>query len=104
MKDSIKRKLEITSERMEEISALLADSEIISDQNKFRELSLEYAHIEPIIKLFNEHEILSKDLIAAEEMIKDNDLDIQKMGERVFQGDLLPTVAAAEILAKLSQD
>ncbi len=30
--------------------------------------------------------------------------DIQKMGERVFQGDLLPTVAAAEILAKLSQD
>ena len=81
MKDSIKRKLEMTSERMEEISALLADSEIISDQNKFRELSLEYANIEPIIKLFNEYETLSKDLIAAEEMIKDNDLDIQKMGE-----------------------
>jgi peptide chain release factor 1 len=80
MKDSIRRKLEITSERMEEISHLLADPEVISDQNKFRGLSQEYSQIEPIINLFNEYKSLNEDLLAAEEMKQDKDTAIQIMG------------------------
>ena len=80
MKDSIRRKLEITSERMEEISHLLADPEVISDQNKFRSLSQEYSQIEPIINLFNEYKSLNEDLLAAEEMKQDKDTAIQIMG------------------------
>tara|TARA_B100000809_G_C15068624_1_gene505128 strand:- start:321 stop:1403 length:1083 start_codon:yes stop_codon:yes gene_type:complete len=80
MKDSIRRKLEITSERMEEISHLLADPEVISDQNKFRSLSQEYSQIEPIINLFNEYKSLNEDLLAAEEMKQDKDTTIQIMG------------------------
>ena len=80
MKDSIRRKLEITSERMEEISHLLADPEVISDQNKFRSLSQEYSQIEPIINLFNESKSLNEDLLAAEEMKQDKDTAIQIMG------------------------
>ena len=79
MKDSIRRKLEITSERMEEISHLLADPEVISDQNKFRSLSQEYSQIEPIINLFNEYNSLNEDLLAAEEMKQDKDTAIQIM-------------------------
>ncbi|MFM1593939.1 MAG: peptide chain release factor 1 [Woeseiaceae bacterium] len=79
MKDSIRRKLEITSERMEEISHLLADPEVISDQNKFRSLSQEYSQIEPIINLFNEYKSLNEDLLAAEEMKQDKDTAIQIM-------------------------
>ena len=60
MKDSIRRKLEITRERMEEISHLLADPEVISNQNKFRSLSQEYSQIEPIINLFNAYKSLNE--------------------------------------------
>ena len=80
MKDSIRRKLEITSERMEEISHLLADPEVISDQDKFRSLSQEYSQIEPIINLFNEYKSFNEDLFAAEEMKQDKETAIQNMG------------------------
>ena len=84
MKDSIRRKLEITSERLEEISALLSDPDVISDQNKFRALSQEYSQIEPISNLFNEFKSLNEDLGIAEEMKHDKDIDIQNMGKDEF--------------------
>ena len=40
MKDSIRTKLESLRDRFGELEALLSDAEIISDQNKFRELSI----------------------------------------------------------------
>ena len=43
MKDSIRRKLEKLDERFEEVSRLLSDPDVISRQNQFRELSMEYA-------------------------------------------------------------
>ena len=48
MKSSILAKLELLKERYEEVGALLSDSEIISDQDKFRPLSKEYAELEPV--------------------------------------------------------
>jgi peptide chain release factor 1 len=84
MKDSIRHKLEITSERLEEISALLSDPDVISDQNKFRALSQEYSQIEPISNLFNEFKSLNEDLGIAEEMKHDKDIDIQDMGKDEF--------------------
>ena len=46
MKDSIRRKLEKLDERFEEISRLLSDAGVISKQNQFRELSMEYSRLE----------------------------------------------------------
>ena len=43
MKPSIHNKLESLAERLEEINALLAEPEVINDQNRFRSLSQEYA-------------------------------------------------------------
>jgi peptide chain release factor 1 len=45
MKPSLFAKLDVIAERHEEISALLGDAEVISDQNKFRALSQEYAEL-----------------------------------------------------------
>jgi protein subunit release factor A len=45
MKASILSKLDLLAERYEEVGALLSDAEIISDQNKYRELSKEYAEL-----------------------------------------------------------
>ena len=50
MKPSILTKLEMLSARHEEIAGLLADPDVIADQNKFRGLSMEYAQLEDVVK------------------------------------------------------
>ena len=52
MKSSILAKLDHLAERYEEVGALLSDPEIIGDQNKYRELSKEYAELEPVVKCY----------------------------------------------------
>lgn len=85
MKESIRNKLESVRDRFEEIAGLLADPDVISDQNQFRDLSKEYARVEPIVKLFSEFETLAEDITAAEEMANDADDDVREMGEEELQ-------------------
>jgi len=80
VKDSIRNKLETTRDRFEEISGLLADPDVIGDQNQFRDLSKEYAKLEPIIGLFTRFESVSADITAAEELANDSDEEIRQMG------------------------
>ncbi len=80
MKDSIRNKLETTRDRFEEISGLLADPDVIGDQNQFRDLSKEYARLEPIVGLFTKYESMSADIAAAEELASDSDDEIKQMG------------------------
>ena len=81
MKDSVRNKLDNTRDRYEEVSGLLADPDVIGDQNQFRELSREYARLDPIISLYKEFDVLSGDLSAAREMAADSDDEIRQMGE-----------------------
>ncbi len=74
MKASIRAKLENLSERLQEISALLSDPGTITDQNKFRTLSQEYAELEPIIACFNKHQQAEKDIKTAQEMMSEPDM------------------------------
>ena len=53
MKPSILLKLENLSERHAEIAILLSENEVISDQDRFRKLSMEYSQLEPVVR---EHE------------------------------------------------
>ena len=52
MKDTIRSKLESVRDRFEEIAGLLADPDVIADQNQFRDLSKEYARVEPEFGIF----------------------------------------------------
>ena len=81
MKDSIRNKLETLKDRFDELEALLSDAEIISDQNKFRELSKEYAELEPVVKSYDRYESVSENLAEAKEMQKDSDAEIRAMAE-----------------------
>ena len=85
MKNSIRSKLENLSERLQELSALLSDAEIISDQNKFRDFSKEYAQLEPIVKTFNNFLQAEEDLETAKEMQKDSDPDVREMAQEEFK-------------------
>jgi peptide chain release factor 1 len=80
VKESIRFKLESVSDRFEEIAGLLADPDVIGNQNQFRELSKEYSRVEPVVKLFREYEALSGDIAAAEEMANDDDPETREMG------------------------
>ncbi len=96
MKKSIEHKLEVLVERHEEISALLGDVEVITDQNKFRDLSKEYAKLEPIIIAFKSFQQSSEDFLAAEEMMKENDLEMRELAQEEYKD----AKAKLEILEK----
>jgi len=79
MKESLRHKLEKISERQQELYALLADPDVINDQNKFRELSKEAAELTPVVNCFNEYQTNLTATQAAREMLKDSDNDIRAM-------------------------
>jgi len=81
MKESIKNRLETVRERFEEVSGLLSDPDVIGDQNQFRDLSREYAKLEPVVGMFRQYESMNEDIAAAEEMAGDSDDAIRKMGQ-----------------------
>ncbi len=85
MKDSIRNKLDAVRERHEELEGLLAEPEIINDQNQYRELSQEYSRIGPIVRLFADFLTLQTDIVAAEEMVADSDPEIREMGQDELQ-------------------
>jgi len=82
VKESIRFKLESVSDRFEEIAGLLSDPDVIGDQNKFRDLSKEYARVEPVVRLFSDYQKLTDDIGAAEEMADDADAEIREMGQQ----------------------
>ena len=71
MKPSIISKLESLKERHEELEALLGDASIISDQDKFRAYSKEYAQLEEVVKCFSRWTQLNEDLEGAEMLLED---------------------------------
>ncbi|MCK4742929.1 MAG: peptide chain release factor 1 [Sulfuriflexus sp.] len=81
MKASIRQKLDTLGERLEEINALLSDAETIADNNKFRELSKEYAQLNPIVMVFNNYRSALDDLDDAKEMLKEDDAEMREMAE-----------------------
>src|SRR5690606_23152644 len=88
MSPSIRRKLEGLAERHEEVGRLLADPGVLADAGRFRELSREYAQLEPVARALAEHAAVRSDLAAAEAMLADPELrdlaedEITRLGHR----------------------
>ncbi|MEJ2453442.1 MAG: peptide chain release factor 1 [Candidatus Thiodiazotropha sp.] len=74
MKPSLRGKLEQIAERFEEITALLADPEIQSDQRQFRALSQEYAQLEPVVAAFRRYAATEDDIASAQELLSDPEM------------------------------
>jgi peptide chain release factor 1 len=94
MKDSIRRRLERTAERFEEVGALLADPEVIGKQSRFRDLSMEYARLEPVAARFNEFRRLEAERTAAAEMAAGADAEMRALAEEELRD--LETLLEAE--------
>jgi len=74
MKSSIRSKLEQIGERFEEITALLAEPEVQSDQNLFRSLSQEFSQIEPVVSCYNRFQAHENAIKSARDMLDDPEL------------------------------
>lgn len=81
MKASILEKLDTLEERYQEVGHLLGDSDIISNQDKFRELSREYAELEPVIECYNQYRKTSESLEEAKSLLKDGDAELREMAK-----------------------
>jgi peptide chain release factor 1 len=85
MKASISGKLETLVERHEELGALLSDAEIITNQERFRDLSREYAEVEPVVKAFTAYQDTLAAIEEARALLNDADPDMREMAEEEMQ-------------------
>jgi peptide chain release factor 1 len=85
MQASIVKKLEAIEERQNEVGALLADADTISDQDKYRQLSKEYAQLTPVVDTFSAWQQANSDVNSAEEMLRDPDPEMKDMAEEELQ-------------------
>ncbi len=85
MKDSIRGKLEKLAERYDEVSALLADPDVIGDTNRFRELSMEYSRLEDVVLRFREYVATLAERDSARAMAEGDDLEMRDLGQEELQ-------------------
>jgi peptide chain release factor 1 len=81
MKDSIRRKLEKLDERYEEIGRLLSEPDVIGRQNQFRDLSMEYSRLGPLVERYRGFLAIEGDLATARELEMEDEL--KELGLRV---------------------
>ncbi len=101
MKDSIRNKLEKLIERHQEVSAMLSDPDVIANNDKFRELSMEYARLEPVVSRYNDYQRLLGERAQAQEMLDGDDADLRELGREELTSLAARIDVEAQELAKL---
>ena len=81
MKSSIQDRLEQVSSRYEEIGLLLSQPEVFSDQNRFRDLSVEYSQLEPLVKSWESLREVQVAIEEARQMLSEADPEMRQMAE-----------------------
>jgi peptide chain release factor 1 len=80
MKDSIRQRLQRLADRYEEVGRLLASAEVAGASRQFRELSVEYARLQPLAEHLQRYQGLERDLEAARELQADADAGLRALG------------------------
>lgn len=85
MKASLKQKLMTLQVRYQEVGGLLSDATVINDQARYRELSKEYAQLEPIAQGFREYEKNNAAIATAQEMLAEPDDELKALAQEELQ-------------------
>jgi len=96
MKESLVTKLDGIAERREELDALLASPDIISDKNRYRSLSQERAEIDPVVACFERFRELRHNLDQAEELLAESDGEMRALAQEEIH-DTKENLTACEI-------
>jgi peptide chain release factor 1 len=81
MKASLRQRLDAFAERFEELSALLADPEVIGDQARFRDYSREYAELEDLVEAWRAYREVEADIASAATLTDDQDAELRELAE-----------------------
>jgi peptide chain release factor 1 len=81
MKETIRQRLQKMSDRFEEVGRLLATGEVAGSSQQFRDLSMEYARLQPLAERFGRYHSLERDLAAAHDMQADADPQLRSLGD-----------------------
>lgn len=77
MKASIRQRLAQVEDRFEEIGLLLSQPEVMADNDRFRDLSVEYAQLEKVVSAWREWNNATTQLAEARTMLDDADPDMK---------------------------
>lgn len=58
---------------------LLATQEIMADQNRFRELSVEYSQLEPVVTIWTKWQQMGQSMQEAQDLLKSPDADMKEL-------------------------
>jgi len=79
MKPSIAAKLESLVQRHEELSILLSEPDAMKSMDRFRDLSKEYAQLQPLADCFREYQNVLQQLTEAEALLQGSDDDMRAL-------------------------
>ncbi len=101
MKESIRQRLQKLADRFEEVGRLLATDEVAGGSERFRELSMEYARLQPVAERFLRYHGLERELAAARDLQADTDAGMRELGDEEvgrLQQDLLTEEESLRLL------
>jgi peptide chain release factor 1 len=81
MEIALRKRLEVTKERLKEIDDFLMRPDAANDLNKFKELNVERAQLEPVVEKYNEFLQAESDQADAQIMSNDDDVQIAEFGK-----------------------
>ena len=85
-------KLEAVEKRYEELTKLIADPEVISNQSEWQKLMKEHASIEDVVAKFREYKKVKKAMEDAEELMQDPDMKDLATEEYYSSKEQLPKI------------
>lgn len=97
MKPSMQTKLSVMTARYEELKTLLSDAGVTDDINRYRDLSKEYAQIEPVIQMYERYQASQKHLEEAKVLQEEGDVEMQQLARQEIK-------ELEEVMVKLEED
>ncbi|MEK9792436.1 MAG: peptide chain release factor 1 [Halieaceae bacterium] len=106
MKTSLLTKLDALADRHEEVAALLGDADTAADQNRFRDLSKEFAHLNEVVTQHQRWTQLQETVADARQMLNDSDAELRELAaEEIAEAEReLTEIEAALQVLLLPQD
>ena len=106
MKTSLLTKLDALADRHEEVAALLGDADTAADQNRFRDLSKEFAHLNEVVTQHQRWTQLQETVADAQQMLNDSDAELRELAaEEIAEAEReLTEIEAALQVLLLPQD
>lgn len=106
MKKSMRTRLQKTSDRYEELKQLLSDPEVTNDMNRYRDLSKEYAQMEPVILKYHEYQALEQQVADAGQLLEEDDAEMQQLAKQEIKeaNEAMPALEEELLIMLLPKD